>query len=178
MTRKDDKKVFVSFLFCLLFQQHNSGFSFSLSGSLTTVERLHGAQGCDRVVGAGQQQKYRFWNNLAYAIMKSFGFPLNISLFLSHARHGGNITTPSNPKVEGHQMRKPHTVNTSPAKENCLTVGLLEARAGTLTTELLGLASSVVGDEECAVVGNEGLLELVLAVLIDELLVVGDLEAR
>lgn len=57
----------------------------------------------------------------------------------------------------------------------CLTVRLLEPGAGTLTTELLGLAPSVVGNEECAVVGNEGLLELVLAVLIDELLVVGDL---
>jgi hypothetical protein len=60
-------------------------------------------------------------------------------------------------------------------KEIRLTVRLLEARAGTLTTELLGLTSAVVGDEECAVVGDEGLLELVLAVLVDELLVVGDL---
>lgn len=73
----------------------------------------------------------------------------------------------------------PHTVNnrlSSSREKNCLTVGLLEARAGTLTTELLGLASSVVGDEECAVVGNKSLLQLVLGVLIDELLVVGDLE--
>jgi hypothetical protein len=75
----------------------------------------------------------------------------------------------------------PHTVKQqtfSSKKKNCLTVGLLEARAGTLTTELLGLASSVVGDEECAVVGDKSLLELVLGVLIDELLVVGDLEMR
>jgi len=57
---------------------------------------------------------------------------------------------------------------------SCLTVGLLEARAGTLTTELLGLASSAVGNEECAVVGDKSLLQLVLGVLIDELLVVGD----
>jgi len=73
----------------------------------------------------------------------------------------------------------PHTVNnrlSSSRRKNCLTVGLLEARTGTLTTELLGLASSVVGDEECAVVGDKSLLELVLGVLIDELLVVGDLE--
>jgi len=73
----------------------------------------------------------------------------------------------------------PHTVNnrlSSSREKNCLTVGLLEARTGTLTTELLGLASSVVGDEECAVVGDKSLLELVLGVLIDELLVVGDLE--
>ena len=43
-----------------------------------------------------------------------------------------------------------------------------------MTTELLGLAPPVVGDEECAVVLDEGLLELVLGVLVDELLVVGD----
>jgi hypothetical protein len=59
-------------------------------------------------------------------------------------------------------------------RESSLTVGLLEARAGTVTTELLGLAPPVVGDEECAVVLDEGLLELVLGVLVDELLVVGD----
>lgn len=58
---------------------------------------------------------------------------------------------------------------------SCLTVRLLESGAGTLTTELLGLHLAVVGNEECAVVGNESLLELVLAVLIDVLLVVGDL---
>jgi len=55
-----------------------------------------------------------------------------------------------------------------------LTVGLLVAGAGTGTAELLGLAPPVVGDEECAVVLDEGLLELVLGVLVDELLVVGD----
>lgn len=55
-----------------------------------------------------------------------------------------------------------------------LTVGLLVAGAGTGTAELLGLAPPVVGDEECAVVLDEGLLELVLGVLVDVLLVVGD----
>lgn len=60
------------------------------------------------------------------------------------------------------------------AKENSLTVGLLVPGAGTGTTELLGLASPVVGDEECAVVLDESLLELVLGVLVDVLLVVGD----
>ena len=55
-----------------------------------------------------------------------------------------------------------------------LTVGLLVAGAGTGTAELLGLAPPVVGDEECAVVLDESLLELVLGVLVDELLVVGD----
>ena len=55
-----------------------------------------------------------------------------------------------------------------------LTVRLLEARAGTGTTELLGLGAAVVGDEQGAVVLDEGLLELVLGVLVDVLLVVGD----
>jgi hypothetical protein len=57
---------------------------------------------------------------------------------------------------------------------NRLTVRLLEARAGTLTTELLGLASAVVGNEEGSVELDESLLEEVLGVLIDKLLVVGD----
>jgi hypothetical protein len=55
-----------------------------------------------------------------------------------------------------------------------LSVRLLEARAGTTTTKLLGLAAAVIGDEESTVKGNEGLLEHVLGVLVDELLVVGD----
>ena len=59
-------------------------------------------------------------------------------------------------------------------RESSLTVGLLVAGAGTGTAELLGLAPPVVGDEECAVVLDESLLELVLGVLVDELLVVCD----
>jgi hypothetical protein len=55
-----------------------------------------------------------------------------------------------------------------------LTVGLLVAGAGTATTELLGLGTAVVGNQECAVVLSKSLLELVLGVLIDVLLVVGD----
>jgi hypothetical protein len=57
---------------------------------------------------------------------------------------------------------------------NRLTVRLLETRASTLTTELLGLAAAVVGNEEGSVELDESLLEEVLGVLIDELLVVGD----
>jgi hypothetical protein len=57
---------------------------------------------------------------------------------------------------------------------NRLTVRLLEARAGTLTAELLGLATTVVGNEEGTVELDKGLLEEVLGVLVDELLVVGD----
>ena len=57
---------------------------------------------------------------------------------------------------------------------NRLTVRLLETRASTLTTELLGLATAVVGNEEGSVELDESLLQEVLGVLIDELLVVGD----
>lgn len=60
------------------------------------------------------------------------------------------------------------------AKRKPLTVRLLVTGAGTATTELLGLRATVVGDEEGTVVLGEGLLDLVLGVLIDELLVVGD----
>jgi hypothetical protein len=55
-----------------------------------------------------------------------------------------------------------------------LTVRLLETGTGTGTTELLGLATTVVGNEEGTVVLSKSLLEHVLAVLIDVLLVVGD----
>lgn len=57
---------------------------------------------------------------------------------------------------------------------DALTVGLLEPGTGTWTTELLGLAAAVVGNEEGTVELGQGLLEQVLGVLIDELLVVGD----
>jgi len=62
----------------------------------------------------------------------------------------------------------------SSANPNDLTVRLLVPRARTGTAELLGLAPSVVGDEQCAVVLHERLLELVLGVLVDVFLVVGD----
>lgn len=55
-----------------------------------------------------------------------------------------------------------------------LTVGLLVPCAGTATTELLGLRTAVVGNEQCAVVLDKSLLELVLGVLVNVLLVVGD----
>ena len=55
-----------------------------------------------------------------------------------------------------------------------LTVRLLVPGARTWTAELLGLAPPVVGNEQCAVVLDESLLELVLRVLVDVLLVVGD----
>jgi hypothetical protein len=77
-------------------------------------------------------------------------------------------------------MKKPR-MNTAPcspynpsAIAYRLTVGFLVPRARTGTAELLGLAPPVIGDEQCAVVLDEGLLELVLRVLVDVLLVVGD----
>lgn len=60
-------------------------------------------------------------------------------------------------------------------RRHSLTVRLLVAGAGTGTAELLGLHAPVVGDKEGAVVGDESLLKLVLAVLVDVLLVVGNL---
>lgn len=57
---------------------------------------------------------------------------------------------------------------------NILTVRLLVLGTTTLSTGLLGLGTSGVRNEECSVVGNESLLQLVLGVLINELLVVGD----
>lgn len=56
-----------------------------------------------------------------------------------------------------------------------LTVRLLVTGTGTWTTKLLWLATSVVGNEQSTVVRDESLLQLVLAVLIDVLLVVGNL---
>jgi hypothetical protein len=53
-----------------------------------------------------------------------------------------------------------------------LTVGLLVAGAGATTTELLGLAAAGIGDEEAAVVLDQGLLDLALRLLVDVLLVV------
>lgn len=55
-----------------------------------------------------------------------------------------------------------------------LTVRFLETSTSTWTTEDLGLTASVIGDKKSAIVLSEGLLQLVLGVLIDKLLVVGD----
>lgn len=99
-----------------------------------------------------------------------------------------SITISRNPEeagvavVETHEkaqdrtpLHAPHTPFSSPLPPlSRLTVRLLVPRARTGTTELLGLAPPVVGDEQCAVVLDEGLLELVLRVLVDVLLVVGD----
>lgn len=55
-----------------------------------------------------------------------------------------------------------------------LTVRLLVAGAGARTAELLRLHTTSVGNQQSAVVGKESLLELVLRLLVDELLVVGN----
>ena len=70
----------------------------------------------------------------------------------------------------------PHVFSSPLPRPLPLPVRLLVPRTRTWTTELLWLAPPVVCHEERAVVGNEGLLQLVLAVLVDVLLVVGDLE--
>ena len=55
-----------------------------------------------------------------------------------------------------------------------LTVGFLVPCASTRSTELLGFRATVVGDKQGAVVLHKSLLELVLGVLVNVLLVVGD----
>ena len=67
------------------------------------------------------------------------------------------------------QHLRPKTSNFSVGRKRTLVTG-----ASTGTTELLGLAPPVVGNEQCAVVLDESLLELVLGVLVDVFLVVGD----
>lgn len=56
----------------------------------------------------------------------------------------------------------------------CLSVGLLRLRSSSLSVWLLWLRSSRVGNEKGSVVGDEGLLELVLRLLVNVFLVVGD----
>jgi hypothetical protein len=57
---------------------------------------------------------------------------------------------------------------------HALTVRLLVSGTGTWTAEFLWLTSSVIGDEEGTVVGDESSLQLLLGVLIDVFLVVGN----
>jgi hypothetical protein len=64
--------------------------------------------------------------------------------------------------------------NSETSHNNCLTVRFLVSGSGTWTTELLGFRPSVIGNKECAVVLNKGLLQRVLCELIDEFLVVGN----
>jgi len=68
----------------------------------------------------------------------------------------------------------PRTTTTTIIKVVSLTVRLLVSGTRTWTTKLLRLAPSVVGNKESAVVLDKSLLELVLCVLVDVLLVVGD----
>ena len=56
----------------------------------------------------------------------------------------------------------------------CLPVRLLEARAGTTTTELLGLAAAGVGHKERTIKLHQGLLDLPLRGFIYVLLVIGN----
>jgi hypothetical protein len=61
-------------------------------------------------------------------------------------------------------------------KRNRSTIRFLESGTSTLSTKLLGLATTGVGDQQRAVELDEGGLEHVLGVLIDELGVVSDLK--
>jgi len=58
--------------------------------------------------------------------------------------------------------------------EGGLTVGFLEACTSPRAAELLGLASTRVGDEQGAIVGHEDVLDFFLGRLVYVLLVVGD----
>merc|ERR1719277_1369012 len=59
-------------------------------------------------------------------------------------------------------------------KRRRLTVGLLEPGAGSWTAELLGLASPGVGYQQATVVLNKGILDCLLALLVNILLIVSD----
>jgi hypothetical protein len=62
----------------------------------------------------------------------------------------------------------------TPPERNRLTVRLLVSGASTWTSKLLWLRASWVGNKEGTVVCDESSLQLILGVLIDVLLVVGD----
>lgn len=72
------------------------------------------------------------------------------------------------------ELKPRHARNTAP-KPNRLTVRLLEPGPGTFSTELLRLAPPVVRYQQSPVILHQGLLELVLGVLVNVLLVVGNL---
>lgn len=54
------------------------------------------------------------------------------------------------------------------------TVRFLVASSGTWTTEFLGLRTTVISNKECSVVLDESLLQLILGVLVDEFLIIGN----
>lgn len=84
-----------------------------------------------------------------------------ITLVLFVISHSERLASP--PKNEDKQPRNRY-----------LTVGFLVPGAGTATSELLGLSPTVIGNEQVAVVLDKSSLQLVLGVLINVLLVVGD----
>ena len=79
-------------------------------------------------------------------------------------------------------MNRPHNHHSIPGPFNItpqstctpLSVRLLVSGSGTWTTELLWLALSAVGNQQGSVVLDKGALQLVLGVLVDIFLVVGD----
>jgi hypothetical protein len=77
---------------------------------------------------------------------------------------------------QNHAIRKPalsRAKSTTTAIHLHSTIRFLEPRPSTLTTELLGLTSPAVGNQQCSIVLYQRLLQLVLSVLVDEFLVIG-----
>lgn len=79
---------------------------------------------------------------------------------------------PSKPSTT--QIETSHISVGSPPRASSLTVRLLVSRSCTRTTELLRLTSPVVGHQQSSVILHQSLLQLVLRVLVNVLLVVGD----
>lgn len=106
--------------------------------------------------------------------LQAFGLDIG-SIHFSHRR----CMLPLNAEAQVCAIHKPFLTHSLSATTSSirLTVRLLVSGTGTGTAKLLGLASTVVGNEECPVVLHQGLLELVLCVLVNVFLVVGDLHA-
>lgn len=98
---------------------------------------------------------------------------MNMLIFSTHAHT--RQTPPSQAEINKHdKRRRKKTTKQKSVGFLRLTVRFLVTSTSTWTTEFLGLGPSGIGNEECAVVLDESLLELVLGVLVDVLLVVGD----
>lgn len=71
-------------------------------------------------------------------------------------------------------LKCPQNRYTQTIEKRVLSVGFLVASTSAWAAELLGLALSRIRDEQASVVLDQNVLNLLLARLIDELLVVGD----
>lgn len=84
------------------------------------------------------------------------------------------VSIPPSTSLDDHSSHPPAHTKEHTQATAALTIRLLVPRTGTGTAELLGLASPAIGDQQGAVVLQQGLLQLVLGELIDVFLVVGD----